>query len=91
LESAAPEFVVSGLYYHPLLEVLKSACLSPDVQKYHWIPHRLFHKSQEADIHVYTDIYNSDAMLEEDTKLQVHLPESGDNCNAEVAILAILL
>jgi hypothetical protein len=45
-ESAAPEFMVSGLYYHSLLEVLKSACLSPDVQNYHWIPHRLFHKSQ---------------------------------------------
>jgi hypothetical protein len=91
LESAAPEFVVSGLYYPPLLEVLKSACLSPDVQKYHWIPHRLFHKSQEADICVYTDIYNLDAMLEEDAKLQVHLPESGNGCDAEVAILAILL
>jgi hypothetical protein len=35
LESAAPEFVVSGLYYCSLLEVLKSACLSPDVQNYH--------------------------------------------------------
>jgi hypothetical protein len=40
---------------------------------------------------VYSDIYNSDAMLEEDAKLQAHLRESGDNCDAEVTILAILL
>ena len=90
-ESAAPESMVSGLYYHSLLEVLKSACLSPDAQNYHWIPHRLFHKSQGTYMCVYSDIYNSDAMLEEDAKLQAHLHESGDNCDAEVTILAILL
>jgi hypothetical protein len=69
LESAAPEFVVSGLYYRSLLKVLKSACLSPDAQNYHWIPHRLFYKSQGTYMRVYSDIYNSDAMLEEDAKL----------------------
>ena len=90
-ESGAPEFIVLGLYYRSLLEVLKSACLSPGAQKYHWIPHRLFQESQEADIHIYSEIYNPDAMLEEDAKIQVHLHESGDNCNAEVAILAVLL
>jgi hypothetical protein len=91
LESVAPEFVVSELYYCSLLKVLKSTCLSPDTQKYHWIPHRLFHKSQETDIHVYTDIYNSDAMLEEDAKLQVHLHDSGEDCNIKVTTLTILL
>jgi hypothetical protein len=90
-ESAAPEFVVSGLYYRSLLEVLKSACLSCDADKYHWIPHKLFRKSQGTDTRVYSDIYNSDAMLEEDAQIQAHLRESGDNCDAEVAILAILL
>jgi hypothetical protein len=40
---------------------------------------------------MYSNIYNSDAMLEEDTKLQAHLHESGSNCDAEVTILAILL
>ena len=42
LESEAPQFVVLGLYYCFLLKVLKSTCLSPSVQKYHWIPYRLF-------------------------------------------------
>jgi hypothetical protein len=91
LRSEAPEFIVLGLYYCSLLEVLKSACLSPGAQKYHWIPHRLFQKSQEADISIYSEIYNSDAMLEEDTKIQAHLCESGNNCDAEVTILTVLL
>jgi len=30
LESEAPEFIVSGFYYHSLLEVLKNVYLSPD-------------------------------------------------------------
>ena len=90
-ESEAPEFVVLGLYYRSLLEVLKSACLSPGAQKYHWIPHRLFQKSQEADICIYSEIYNSDAMLEEDAKIQAHIHKSGDDCDAEVAILTVLL
>ncbi len=69
LESEAPEFIVLGFYYCSLLEVLKNVCLSPDAQEYYWVPLRLFHKSQEAHIHIYSEIYNSDAMLEEDTKI----------------------
>jgi hypothetical protein len=30
-------------------------------------------------------------MLEEDTKIQAHIHESGNDCDAEVAILAVLL
>jgi hypothetical protein len=30
-------------------------------------------------------------MLEEDTKIQAHIHESGDDCDAEVTILAVLL
>jgi hypothetical protein len=65
LETAAPEFEVSGVYYHPFLEVLKSACQSPEAQKYHWVPFELFHKSAKEPVHIYSEIYNSEAMLEE--------------------------
>jgi hypothetical protein len=92
-ESVAPEFEVSGLYYHPFLEVLKSACQSPESQKYHWVPFELFHKSAEdlQPERVYSEIYNSEAMLEEDAKIRALPREPGDDPETEVAVLSILL
>jgi hypothetical protein len=73
LEFVAPEFTISRVYYRPFLEVLKSACQSPDAQNYHWMPFELFHKSAEEPIHIYSEIYNSEVMLEEDAKIRALL------------------
>jgi hypothetical protein len=89
----APEFEVSGLYYCPFLKVLKSACQSPESQKYHWVPFELFHKSAEDSQpdRVYSKIYNSEAMLEKGAKIRALPQEPGDNPETEVAVLSILL
>jgi len=44
LESASPPFLVSGIYYHPLLEVIKAACQSPKSEMYHWVPFKLLYQ-----------------------------------------------
>jgi hypothetical protein len=90
-ESAAPQFRVSGIYYRPLLEVIKAACRSSQAKKYHWVPFKLVHQSPAADLRVYTDIYNSDAMLEEDAKIRAMGRDPGDDPDTEIALLAILL
>jgi len=90
-ESASPQFRVSGIYYRPLLEVIKAACRSSQAKKYHWIPFKLVHQSPAAHLRVYTDIYNSDAMLEEDAKIKAMGRDPGDDPDTEVAVLAILL
>jgi hypothetical protein len=90
-ETAAPEFKVSGVYYRPFLEVLKSACQSPEAQKYHWVPFELFHKSAKEPVRVYSEIYNSEAMLEEDAKIRALPREPGEDSDTEVAVLSILL
>ena len=69
-ESAAPQFCVSGIYYHPLIEVIKAACQSSQARKYHWVPFRLVYQSQEEHMQAYMDIYNSDTMLKEDVKIK---------------------
>ena len=90
-ESVAPQFCVSGIYYCPLMEVIKAACQSSQARKYHWVPFRLVHQSQEEHMRAYTDIYNSDAMLKEDAKIKALGQHPEDDPDTEVAIMAMLL
>jgi len=69
-ESASPQFLVSGIHYCPLLEVIKAACQSPKSETYHWVPFKLLHQTPLTHMRTYTDIYNSDAMLKEDAKIR---------------------
>jgi len=54
-----------------LVEVIKAACQNDQAKQYHWVPFELVHQSPSAHLQAYTDIYNSDAMLEEDAKIRV--------------------
>ena len=69
-ESASLQFQVSRIHYCPLLEVIKAACQSNQAKQYHWVPFKLVYQSPLAHQQAYTDICNSDAMLEEDTKIR---------------------
>ena len=89
-ELASPQFNVSGIYYRPLLEVIKAACQSPQAEKYHWVPFKLIHQSPSAPLRAYTDIYNSDAMIEEDAKIRALGRHPDDGPEIEVAVLALL-
>jgi hypothetical protein len=90
-ESASPQFHISGIYYHPILEVIKVACQSNEAKEYHWVLFELVHQSLVGDLRVYIDIYNSDAMLEEDAKIRAMGPHPDDDPNTEVIVLAMLL
>jgi hypothetical protein len=90
-ESTAPEFQVSGIYYCPLLEVIKSAFQMPNIQGYHWVPFKWFHQSSKGQECIYSDIYNSDAMLKEDAKIHALLQDPEDKSDTEVAMGAIML
>ena len=91
LESAAPEFQVSGIYYCPLLQVIKSMFQKPDTLGYHWVPFKWFHHSLEGQERIFSEIYNSDAMLEEDAKIHALSQNSEDDADTEMAVGAILL
>ena len=90
-EFASPQFHVSGIYYRPILEVIKAACQSDQAKEYHWLPFELVHQSTAGDLRVYTDIYNSDAMLEEDAKIRALGPHPDDDPDTEVVVSAMLL
>jgi len=90
-ESASPQFNVSGILYRSLLEVIKAACQSNQAKEYHWVPFELVHQLPSGHLWAYTDIYNSDAMLEEDAKIRVLGRHPDDDADTEVLVLALLL
>ena len=90
-EAASPQALISGIHYRPILEVIKAACQNSQAKEYHWVPFKLIHQSQDEHMRAYTDIYNSDAMLEEDAKIQALERHPEDDADTEVAILAMLL
>jgi len=90
-ETAAPGFKVSGIHYRPFLEVIKGAFQSQDARRYHFLPFKLFQKTPREHVRVYTDVYNSDAMLEEDAKIRALPQDPSDDPETELAIASILL
>ena len=94
-ESEAPEFVVDNILYRDVVEVIESELKDPDAfenihiapYKEWWCPH-----PDEDSVRVYSETYNSDAMLQADMKMRdghssVHGPED----DLETFIVAALL
>ena len=78
LESEAPEFVVEGILYRDIVEVITAELEDPDTfDNIHVTPHKEWWKPgpDQDPIRVYSEIYNSDAMLAADTAMR-------DNANA---------
>ncbi|KAI0369443.1 hypothetical protein BV20DRAFT_946216 [Pilatotrama ljubarskyi] len=77
-EEDAPVLEVSEVYYRSLLSVFKAACEDASAKAFHWMPFKLFHRPKPgtpADPpspaeRLYGDAYTSDAMIEENEKIQ---------------------
>ncbi|KAL1759929.1 hypothetical protein FB107DRAFT_270653 [Schizophyllum commune] len=100
----AQKFSVPGLYYRKIVDVVREAFSDPLLAShYHLFPFRLFHRPKTSgspssgpsasapDQRVLTDIYNSDAMLEEHERVQhAELPPDDPHC-ARPRIVAALM
>lgn len=87
----APEFEVTGIYHRSIVEVIKSAFQEPLAKSFHFTPFKLFWKPSVTDPsqHVISELYNSDAMLNEHKNIQTQPREPG--CTLETAIATIML
>jgi Plavaka transposase len=91
LEAEAPEFKVGGIYHRSLVEVIKTAFQDISTQAYHFTLFHLFWKPSPNSPPecIITELYNSNAFLEEHKKVQKQPQEPG--CELETAIAAIML
>ncbi|KAF8545870.1 hypothetical protein OG21DRAFT_1528202, partial [Imleria badia] len=91
-ENIALEFCVEGLHYRKITKVVKSAFEEPAAHTFHHMPYKLFWQPDKTrpPERVITELYTSDAMLEEYEKINSKPPEV-PGCNLETVIAAIML
>lgn len=104
-ESDAPEFTVDGIWYRPLLSVIKSAYEDPTQKHFHNVPFTLFRRNndnsdaldpeaapEDVDLdnaeRVWTDVYNSDALIEAQAQLDAMPRNPEDDPSVEYVIAA---
>jgi Plavaka transposase len=90
-KAAAPKFSVPGLFYRPLLEVLRAALHDTAAEHFHLFPFQTFWKPSPESIPqcIYTELYTANAFIMEHEWLCVQPHEPG--CNLESVIVAIML
>ncbi|KIM56238.1 hypothetical protein SCLCIDRAFT_133111 [Scleroderma citrinum Foug A] len=91
-EDQAPVFLMEGLHYWPITEVVKSAFKEPVAEMFHTMPYKLYWQPDKTcpPEHVITKLYTADTMLEEHEKIKSnHLKVSG--CNLETVIATIMI
>lgn len=90
-EDTAPKFEVPGLFYRKPLEVLKAAFQEPAAEFFHLHGFQQFWKSapDSEPERLYSEMYSSDAFLEEEKKIRAQ-PQT-DGCNLETVVASIML
>ena len=94
-EEHALSFDVNKIWYRPFVEVIRAAFTDETACKFHWFPHILFRKHATPEQpnappeRLYTDVYNSDAMIREHEELQQQPPHPDDPPDVERVIAAI--
>ncbi|KIO07956.1 hypothetical protein M404DRAFT_135075, partial [Pisolithus tinctorius Marx 270] len=88
-ELDAPEFEVPDLFYHKLLELLRSAFNEVSAQMFHIKPFKLFWKRSPSaqPEQIYGDLYTGDAMLAEHESIQCQKSTTGTLENVIAAIM----
>ena len=97
----ARTFTVSGLHLRKLTDILESAFQAPIASQYHLTPFRLFHQHPPKnpgetpfEQRVYTELYNSEAMINEHDRVQrmpkeEALPPDKQDCKLERVVAGI--
>jgi hypothetical protein len=90
-EADAPQFAVPGLFYRPLMEVIRAALHDTAAEHFHIFPFQTFWKpSPDSNRErIFSELYTSDAFIAEHEKLCAQPRETG--CNLEPVIVAIML
>ncbi|KAF9237846.1 hypothetical protein BU15DRAFT_75648 [Melanogaster broomeanus] len=88
----SPFFEVPGLFYRKFIEVVKNACCEPfGSERFHLTPFSLSYtpSSNEPTEHIYSEIYNSPAMINEHEK--IHSQPRVNGCTLETIIASVML
>lgn len=90
-EDDAPVLEIPGIYHRCLIEVITTALQDDNAKTFHYTPFSVFWQPtpESAPERLYSEIYNSDAFIEEHARLSP--PPTGPGLQHECAIAAIML
>ncbi len=92
--SPSRPFIVPGLLYRKITDVIRSAFAQPLAHQFHFSPFHLFHSSSDTDepTRVYSELYNSDAFIKvyDDVKLRGKIHPSEAGCTLEKVVAALM-
>ena len=89
------KFSIPGFHYRKITAMIKEAYESPLALKFHYTPFKLYHKcpangsEAEKNERVYSEMYNSDALIDKHDKVQ-RAPTDDPNCKRE-KVVALLM
>ena len=88
---ASQTFSIPGLLYRQITTLIKEAFESPISKKFHLSPFKLFRKfpDHEDSDRVYSEIYNSDVLLDKHDKVQC-APTDDPTCKRKKVIAALM-
>ncbi|KAF8322961.1 hypothetical protein F5887DRAFT_1086897 [Amanita rubescens] len=93
-EELAPCFDIGGVFFRRPLEVLKAALRDPTEQYMHWFPFQEYWRPNKdaAAERVYSELYNSDAFIDEHRRLNERIAGMvGQLPRMEAVIVGIML
>ena len=85
------KFSIPGLSYRQITSLIKDTFESPISKKFHLSPFKLFRKlpNCEDSERIYSEIYNSDVLLDEHDKVQ-RAPTNDPTCKREKVVAALM-
>ncbi|EJF61958.1 hypothetical protein DICSQDRAFT_59433 [Dichomitus squalens LYAD-421 SS1] len=96
-EEHTPAFLVDKIWVRSFLEVVKAGFRDISARQYHWFPHRLFRTRATPDNptakpeRLFTDVYNSDAMIREHEEIQKRPRNPDDPPDVEYVVSGIMV
>jgi hypothetical protein len=86
-------FAVPGLHFRKLTSIIKAAFQSPLSAHFHFTPFKLFHATDnDSQTRIFSEVYNSDAFIEEHDNICRHgaLPPDNLNYKLEKVVAALM-
>jgi hypothetical protein len=89
------KFSIPGLLYRKITTMIKEAYESPLALKFHYTPFKLYRtcpangSEAEKDERVYSEMYNSDALIDKHDKIQ-RAPTDDPNCKREKVVASLM-
>ena len=90
-EDDAPFLEIPGVYHRSLIEVITTALQDDSAKKFHYTPFSLYWQPtpEGTPERLYSEIYNSDAFIEEHARIRQLPPEPGPQYEHAIAAMMI--